>query len=256
MPIVTKKAKRKSLLWLMLGLILLLYYIGCGLFAGFRISLLCIWLIGGIVCLICAALTARFGRLPLPRILLRIGAVLIAFVLSLCLVIEVGIISGMGAQGEPELDYIIVLGAHLRGNRPSKALLWRIDAAETYLRKNPSTRAILSGGQGADEPISEAQCMYNVLTARGIAADRLILEDASRDTNENIRNSLALMEADADFGIVTNNFHIFRAVLLAEAQSNRQVCGIASSYPNALLLHYMIREIPGVISEVLEGNIR
>lgn len=251
----TKKAKRKALPWLIGGLAMLLYYIVCGLFAGFRISLLGIWLIGGIVCLSCAALTARFGRLPLPRVLLRIGILLIAFVLSLCLVIEIGVISRMGAQGEPGLDYIVVLGAHLRGDRPSKALLWRIDAAEAYLQKNPQTRAILSGGQGADELISEAQCMYDVLTARGIAADRLILEDASRDTNENIRNSLALMEEDADFGIVTNNFHIFRAELLAKTQSGREVCGIASAYPNALLPHYMIREIPGVISEVLEGNL-
>ena len=148
------------------------------------------------------------------------------------------------------------LGANGRGHRPSNALLWRIDAAEDYLRENPDTRAILSGGQGADEAISEAQCMYNVLTERGIDGGRLILEDRSRDTNENIRNSLALMEEDATFAVVTNNFHVFRAVMLAETQSGRDVSGIASPYKNTLVIHYMIREIPGMISEVYEGNIQ
>ena len=193
----TKTQKVKTAIWLVLGLVMLVYYIVSGIFAGFRISLLGIWAIGGVFCLLCAALTARYGRLPLPGWLFRTGCVLLAFVASLSLVIEAGVVSGMGAKGEDGLDYIVVLGAHLRGDRPSNALLWRIDAAEDYLRANPDTRAVLSGGQGADELISEAQCMYNVLTARGIDGARLLLEDRSRDTNENIRNSLALMEEDA-----------------------------------------------------------
>lgn len=256
MALHAKKAKGKTAVWLILGLAMLGYYFISGIFAGFRISMLGIWLLGGVVCLVCAALTARCGRLPLPGWLFRAACVLLAFVASLSLVIEVGVLSMMGASGAPGLDYIVVLGAHLRGDRPSNALVWRIDAAEDYLRANPGTRAILSGGQGADETISEAQCMYNVLTARGIDASRLILEDRSRDTNENIRNSLVLMEEDATFGIVTNNFHVFRAVMLAETQSGRTVSGIASPYKNTLVIHYMIREISGMISEVYEGNIR
>lgn len=252
----TKAEKIKTAVWLVLGLAMLVYYIISGIFAGFRISMLGIWALGGVVCLVAAALTARYGRLPLPGWLFRAGCVLLAFVAALSLVIEVGVVSGMGAKGEDGLDYIVVLGAHLRGDRPSNALLWRIDAAEDYLRKNPDTRAILSGGQGADEEISEAQCMYNVLTERGIDGGRLILEDQSRDTNENIRNSLALMEEDATFAVVTNNFHVFRAVMLAETQSGRDVSGIASPYKNTLVIHYMIREIPGMISEVYEGNIQ
>ena len=252
----TKAQKIKTAVWLVLGLVLLLYYIISGIFAGFRISMLGIWALGGVFCLAAAALTARYGRLPLPGWLFRAGCVLLAFVAALSLVIEAGVVSMMGAKGEAGLDYIVVLGAHLRGDRPSNALLWRIDAAEDYLRQNPDTRAILSGGQGSDEAISEAQCMYNVLTERGIDGTRLILEDKSRDTNENIRNSLALMEEDATFGIVTNNFHVFRAVMLAETQSGKKVFGIASPYKNTLVIHYMLREIPGMISEVYEGNIK
>ena len=125
----TKAKKIKTAIWLVLGLAMLVYYIISGIFAGFRISLLGIWALGGAVCLVAAALTARCGRLPLPGWLFRAGCVLLAFVAALSLVIEAGVVSMMGAKGEAGLDYIVVLGAHLRGDRPSNALVWRIDAA-------------------------------------------------------------------------------------------------------------------------------
>ena len=252
----TEKAKWvKTAIWLLLGLAMLIYYVCSGLFAGFRISLLWIWALGGGVCLLFAALTHRYGKLPLPKLLFRIGLVLFCTVLALFLVAEGFIIAHMDDRGEPNLDYIIVLGAHLRGSAPSKALLWRIDAAEEYLSANPDTRAVLSGGQGRDEDISEAQCMFNVLTARGIAPERLILEAESTDTYENIRNSLELMEADASFGVVTNNFHVFRATKLAEKMAGKLASGIASPYKNALVFHYMVREFVSITVELLEGNI-
>ena len=126
----TKAKKIKTAVWLVLGLAMLVYYIISGIFAGFRISLLGIWALGGAVCLVAAALTARCGRLPLPGWLFRAGCVLLAFVAALSLVIEAGVVSMMGANGAAGLDYIVVLGAHLRGARPSSALLWRIAAAE------------------------------------------------------------------------------------------------------------------------------
>ena len=77
----------------------------------------------------------------------------------------------------PDLDYIIVLGAHVAGTRLSKALLERTRRALRYLEENPETRAVLSGGQGQGEQISEAEAMYRYLTEHGIDGSRLILED-------------------------------------------------------------------------------
>ncbi|MBQ4556022.1 MAG: YdcF family protein [Clostridia bacterium] len=161
----------------------------------------------------------------------------------------------MDAVGKQGLDYIIVLGAKVNRNGvPSKPLYWRIDAAEEYLIDNPDTIAVLSGGKGNDEPISEAQCMYNELVQRGISRDRLIIEENSTSTNENIRFTLDIIGDDAEFGIVTNNFHVFRAVRIAEKVTGRAISGVASHYKDALIVHYMAREAIGILKDTIQNN--
>lgn len=250
-----KKQKLKTWIWLLLGLLFVGYYLVESLFVGFTFSLLWLWCAAGMVCLLCAALTKRYGKLPLPKWLFTAICILLALIFAVFAVLEGFICSQMGAKGESGLDYVVVLGARVNKNGvPSKPLYWRIDAAEDYLRANPDTKAILSGGKGADEPMSEAQCMYDTLVARGIDASRLLLEDKSTNTNENIRFSLALMEEDATFGVITNNFHVFRAVHIAEKQSGKAVSGIASQYKDALFVHYVAREAVGVAKDTLQGN--
>lgn len=251
-----KKRNVKAWIWLILGILLVGYYCIEALFVGFGFSLLWIWAAMGAVCLLCAVLTFRFGKLPLPRWLFVTICILIALGVILFCVVEGFVISQMQAEGEDNLDYIIVLGARVNKNGvPSKPLYWRIDAAEEYLRENPNTKAVLSGGQGSDEPMSEAQCMYDALIARGIDESRLILEDKSTSTGENIRFSLALIDEDATFGVVTNNFHVYRAVKIAEKLSGKEVSGIASQYKDALIVHYMAREAAGILIDDLRGNL-
>lgn len=90
------------------------------------------------------------------------------------------------------LDYLIVLGAHVNGTRLSRALRFRVEKAEEYLRENPRTLAVLSGGRGVDEKISEAKAMADYLLAHGIERERLLLEERSVSTAENLRFSLEL----------------------------------------------------------------
>ncbi len=250
-----KKIKLKYSLWLFFGIAFVLYYLIEALFVGFAFSLLWLWALGGGICLLCAALTKKYGRLPLPKWLFRTVCAVFALLLVLFVFLEGCIFTQFSAVGDEGLDYIVVLGAKVRaGGVPSKPLYWRIDAAEEYLRNNPDTVAVLSGGKGHDEPISEAECMYNVLTSRGIDASRLILEDRSTNTNENIRYSLELMEKGARFGVVTNNFHVFRAVRIAETLSGDKVSGISAEYKDALWIHYMAREAVGIFKDTLLGN--
>lgn len=250
------KRNVKARIWVILGIFLISYYCIESLFVGFGFSLLWIWAAMGAVCLLCAALTFRFGRLPLPRWMFVTICIFIALVLILFCIVEGFVISQMQAVGEENLDYIIVLGARVNKNGvPSKPLYWRIDAAEEYLRENPNTKAVLSGGKGADEPMSEAQCMYDALVARGIDKNRLIPEDKSTSTGENIRFSLALIREDASFGVVTNNFHVYRAVKIAEKLSGKEVSGIAAQYKDALIIHYMAREVAGILIDDLRGNL-
>ena len=91
------------------------------------------------------------------------------------------------------LDYLIVLGAHVNGTRLSRALRFRVEKAEEYLRENPRTLAVLSGGRGVDEKISEAKAMADYLLAHGIERERLLLEERSVSTAENLRFSLELL---------------------------------------------------------------
>ena len=128
------------------------------------------------------------------------------------------VISGTGRTEEKNLT-IIVLGCQVKGESPSLMLSERLDAAYGYLSENPGSLCIVSGGQGADEEISEALCMYNYLTQRGIDKERILLEDKSASTYENLKFSKAVMEENGLYGkvgIVTNEFHEKRANMIAE----------------------------------------
>ncbi len=92
---------------------------------------------------------------------------------------------------------------------------YRLDKAKEYLTENPSTKCIVSGGQGLNEPFSEAEGMAKYLIEQGISEDRIIKEDKSQSTKENIINSSKYIESDASVGIITNNFHMFRALQIS-----------------------------------------
>lgn len=154
------------------------------------------------------------------------------------------------------LDYIIVLGAHVNGTRLSKALLERTRRALEYLERNPDTKAVLSGGQGEGETVSEAQAMREYLTSHGISENRLILEDRSTNTKENLDFSLIKIgNLHASIGIVTNHFHVFRGVAIGKKCGCTDICGIPSRYRSWRLLIYIPREILAVIKDRLVGNL-
>lgn len=120
----------------------------------------------------------------------------------------------------PESDYLVVLGAGVNGTVPSRSLRERLDAALAYLEAHPDAVAIVSGGQGAGEDITEAQCMYNYLTAKGISPDRIWMEPEATNTLENLRFSLNLIQERRNIrpekiAIVSSEYHLHRAKLFA-----------------------------------------
>jgi uncharacterized SAM-binding protein YcdF (DUF218 family) len=113
-------------------------------------------------------------------------------------------------------DYLIVLGARVKGTVPSLAFASRINAAAEYLKNNKDSFVIASGGKGPGEDISEAESIRRELVNQGINETRIILEDQSTDTYENINFSKKLIPEGAKLGlVVTNNFHLYRAVSIA-----------------------------------------
>lgn len=201
----------------------------------------------------CSKYPAGF-RIPAPlMVTLGIAA---AAGLALFLVVEGLILRTMLEKPKQNLEYVIVLGAQVRGKTPSRALLRRLEAAEEYLKENPETIAVLSGGQGDGEDITEAQCMYEYLTAHGIEGDRLLKEERSTSTQENLQFSAEVIGTkEASVGILSNNFHVYRAKLLAQKQGYMQVHGISAKSDWRLQVHYLVREFFALIKEKLIGNI-
>ena len=154
------------------------------------------------------------------------------------------------------LDYIIVLGAHVDGTRMTLALLERTRRALLYLEQNPGTRAVLSGGKGDGERISEAEAMYRYLTEHGIDRERLIREDRSTNTKENLDFSLELIgNLDSSVGVVTNNFHVFRGVMIGKKCGCSHIYPVPSRYRSWRLLLYIPREIMAIIKDKIVGNL-
>lgn len=182
------------------------------------------------------------------------SAIVIACVIT-ALFISVMMIKA--ADDPPEKPVpVIVLGCRVKENGPSLMLSKRIDAAYDYLSKNPSAVCIASGGKGADEPYSEAEAIKNALIAVGISEDRLILEDKSENTFQNIRNSKAILNSlgySDEAVIVTSEFHQLRARLIAQKQG-LSVSSISSATYLPLLPSYWIREWFGVAHEYLIGR--
>ncbi len=155
-----------------------------------------------------------------------------------------------------DLDYLIVLGAHVDGTRLTLALLERTGRALQYLKDNPRTRAVLSGGKGAGEQISEAEAMYRYITSRGIAGERLLLEDRSVNTAENLRFSLEKIGSkDVSIGVVTNHFHVFRGVAIGKKCGCTRIYPVPSRYRSWRLLIYIPREILAILKDWVAGNL-
>ena len=122
-------------------------------------------------------------------------------------------------RGEPRI--MVIFGCQLRSDGPSTLLRDRLDTALAYLEEHPDMTVVVSGGQGTNEPASEAQGMYDYLTAHGVDGGRILMDDRSFNTKENVAYSLEVLAAgghDTSDGVVlvTNFFHVTRARMLWE----------------------------------------
>jgi len=239
------------------GIACIVYYLACGLFVRFGQSALWIWPLVGCM-LIARYFLAKNGIIAaLPKGLLITARSLIALGAAVFIAAECLIFSGMVSAAPAGLDYLIILGARVNGKEPSLSLKTRVEAAVEYLNENPQTLVIASGGQGEDEEITEAECIVRLLTEAGIEESRILIEDKSTSTAENIRFSYALMEDEnAAVGVVTNGYHMFRAKLIAKSNGSHPVYGVAAYSSRFLLPHNMTREFMTLAVGLLRGDFR
>lgn len=248
---------RMYLILLALGIICIGYFICIAFFVGHGTNFYFIWLFLGIGAMLFSFLLKKgIWVSHIPLWLRRGFTVLVCVGLLTFLVVEGCIISGFTQKGPDGLDYLVVLGAQMKKNGPSKALQYRLDEAYRYLTENEDTLVIVSGGQGRDEHISEAQGMYDYLVEKGIDKERIIREDQSENTFQNLTFSEEFLDKERDkVGVVSNNFHVFRAVKIAEKAGYQEVYGIAAKGEPFLQYNNMMREFFGVVKDFLVGNI-
>ncbi len=183
-----------------------------------------------------------------------IAILIIAFILFiLAVIISVLMVKYAHSPPPDENTVIVVLGCKVRGEVPSGMLSYRTYAAYNYLKDHPDVIVIVSGGQGADELISEAECMKRILVKKGISENRIIMEDKSTNTFENISFSKKIMDEygfNCPITIATNEFHQFRAKTIAEKQG-LEVYSLSAPTMAFLLPTYWIREIFGNAYEIV-----
>jgi uncharacterized SAM-binding protein YcdF (DUF218 family) len=176
-----------------------------------------------------------------------------------CMMLGTMAADAIAARYEPERDrdFIIVLGCAIRRDgTPTPLLRGRLERALRFARAQETATGkapvfVLSGGQGSDECVSEAECMRRWLAEQGVPAEQMLLEDRSTDTAENMAFSKALIQERnpaAKIAFSTTNYHVFRSGLKARRVKMRAVgMGCRSKWyfwPNAA-----VREFVGLLTQ-------
>jgi uncharacterized SAM-binding protein YcdF (DUF218 family) len=199
-----------------------------------------------------------FPRLP-GGWRVALGA-LVAVAAVAFVILELPVLLGAHTDADPECSYLIVLGAKVNGVTPSYAMEDRLNAVLDYLNAYAGATVIVSGGQGDDEGISEAEAMAVWLKAHGVDEDRILLEDRSGTTRQNLENSFAIMRArgaDPSDGvaIVTSEYHLYRAREIAAALGAKPVGVAAKTSLISMRINYFIREAIAVGYMKLAGTL-
>lgn len=242
--------------WGILGSICLLYFVIICLYAGVSSAFSWFWAIGGTAGIV---LSIFWQRMP-DKLHKGIWGLFIAGV-AVFILMEGKILYYANQTPQKEADYLIVLGCQVRGTRITRSLKYRLEAAYEYAVENPETKIIVSGGQGFGEDISEAEAMKGWLVEKGIEADRVYMEDKSVNTHENMKFSREMIEKqggtikNSRVVVVSNGFHISRALKLGEKQGFEQLEGLGAKTDPILAVSYYIREAFALLKDSIVGNI-
>lgn len=248
----------------------LLYFLAIFVYAGVDASFSYVWLFLGalfaVLSFLRRAAVKKILSIEIPLWLKVSTVTTVLLGIGIFVAVEALIVRGMMQPQVNDLDYVIVLGARVRGEIVSSSLKKRLDRAVEYLEQNPDTIVVVSGGQGPGEAISEAEAMQRYLVAAGISEDRIIREYRSTSTVENISFSKSFIilnwysrmggytMEEPRIGVISNDFHIYRAVKIGE-KMGIPLKGIPAESDRLLLVNQMLREFFAIVKEKFVGNI-
>ncbi len=155
-------------------------------------------------------------------------------------------------------DAVIVLGSGIRGKKPTKNLIRRLDRAVEYYNQNPRAVIVVSGGQGPREDIAEAVAMEGYLVSKGVPKEKILREERATSTFENFTFSKEILDGyfDRDYSVafVTNNYHVFRAKALSKKAGFDEAAFIHSSTPWYFVVPSALRECLAFIKMLVLGR--
>jgi uncharacterized SAM-binding protein YcdF (DUF218 family) len=242
---------------MLLGIFSIVYYVIIVLYAGSKVNFSRIWCLGGIGCIGIGILIRYLihVRFPVPEWLIRLVYILGGITLVVFILLEAVLLFNAHNKARRGMDYLLVLGAQINENKVTKNLKIRLDTAIAYLVENPDTLVVVTGGRGRENLLSEAAAMKAYLLEQGIDQYRILTEDQSTNTTENMKFSKKLMRENATVAIVTNGFHIYRSTRLAKKQGMKKVFSLVAPTDRIMCLHYYIREAAGILKDWLLGNL-
>ena len=190
------------------------------------------------------------------KVFISIMCVLLALFVVYAIVISIFMIKSANDPPPDENTTVVVLGCKVKNGRPSLMLKRRLNASYRYLSEHPDVNVVVSGGQGSDEIMSEAQCMKDYLISKGIEANRIFMEDKSTNTEENLKFSQQIInnnELPETITLVTDAFHQYRSEILAKNMGINpyNISGYTSWY---ITPTYWVREWFGIAYYSLLGN--
>ena len=217
----------------------------------------CVWYAGGICFLLLSLFIRKNIFAKLPKAVNALLAACVSLGIVFVLLTQGMVVSGFMDSEKENLDYIIVLGSQVKPSGPAVVTRLRLDRAYEYAVNNPDTVIIVSGGQGSNEPAAEASVMKEYLVSKGIDESRIIAEDKSTNTSENLQFSMALTDGlqDSSVGIVSSEFHMFRALAIAKKCGYTDTYGIPARSVRLYLPNNMLRESIGILKDLLMGNL-
>lgn len=187
----------------------------------------------------------------LPKLWWRVLFILVCIGFVYFIIVEIPIIKNARTDEDAERDYLVVLGAAVHGDTPSLSLKRRLNATLEYMEQHPDTIAIVSGGQGKGENMTEAQCMFDYLTERGLDPERIIMEPKATSTKENLEFSFEIIrsrgdEPDGNVAVLSSPYHLCRAKTMCR-MLGVEPAGVAGHWDYPLLtINYFIREAFGM----------
>ena len=255
-----KPGRRAFILrWLAMLPLALIWFVFTFLMAGYSFTaLVCVCLMGVLLFYnLCYMTRSKFPKST--KVVKRVFTFFLIIGLLVVGITECLIIHASFGDKDETCQYMLVLGAKVRNDGPSVSLMDRIKATAAYMEAHPDVIAIVSGGKGPDEPITEAQCMFEQLVKLGVDPERIWLEDQATSTWENLHFAMNLIEEKTGqrpekIGLLSSEYHLFRAKIFARACGVEAVGIPARTSRISQMVNHFMREVAGVWHYIILGG--